>query len=326
MELFGVKLVGVSLESGRKVALTLGLVVVLLVVRWVVARLSRRLRHESASQRVRFWTRQGLNLVTAGLILLGTLSIWFNNPAHLAAGAGVVTVGLAFALQRVIVAVAGYFTILIGKNFTVGERIAMGGVRGDVIDIGFLQTTIMEMGQPAPERSANPEMWVRSLQFTGRVVSVSNALVFDEPVYNYSRDFPYIWDEITVPIPYSTDHASAERILLAAARERTVQLRDVGTTALRTMRRRYFLPATELRPRVYYRMTDNWLELTVRFIVDVRGVRDFKDRLTREILDGLEDAGIPVASATFEVVGWPRLEVTPSSFGEGQAPMPPSQP
>ena len=129
------------------------------------------------------------------------------------------TAGLAFALQKVVTAVAGYFVILRGKTFNVGDRITMGGVRGDVIALGFIQTTIMEMGQPpAVEANTDPAMWVRSRQFTGRIVTVTNDKIFDEPVYNYTRDFPYIWEEMRLPIGYKADRARAERILLDAAR------------------------------------------------------------------------------------------------------------
>ena len=69
----------------------------------------------------------------------------------------------------------------------------MGGVRGDVIGLGFIQTKIMEMGQPPAEQSDEPAMWVRSRQYTGRLVTVTNDKIFDEPVFNYSQDFPYIW-------------------------------------------------------------------------------------------------------------------------------------
>lgn len=303
MDLFGVRLVGVTPESGRKLLLTLLFVAIFLVVRMLAGALARRWRREPRSERALFWSRQGVNLVTTGFLILTTLSIWFNEPQHLATAAGVLAVALAFSLQRVVTAVAGYFVVLWGGNFGVGDRIQIGGVRGDVIGIGFLQTTVMEMGQPAT--GASPEQWVRSLQYTGRLVAISNAQVFEDPVYNYSRDFPYIWDEISIPVPYRADRARAEAILLEVAHAQTVQLRDMSQESLRAMRRRYFVRTEDLRPRVYQRITDNWLELTVRFIVEVRGVRNFKDAMTREILVRFEGAGIPIASATMEVTNMP---------------------
>ncbi len=299
MDLFGVHLVGVTAESGRKLLLTAIFVALFAAVRWAAQAVARAARADRGGDQARFWSRQVINLVTTLFLALAVLSIWFNSPQHLAAAAGLLTVALAFSLQRVVTAMAGYLTIVWGRMFSPGDRIQVGGVRGDVIGVGFLQTTVMEMGQPAV--GADPAMWVRSLQYTGRVVSVSNAQVFEEPVYNYSRQFPYLWDEISIPVPYRSDPARAEQILLEVAGTETVQLRDMSRESLRAMRRSYFVHMQDLRPHVYYRLTDNWIELTVRFVVEVRGVREFKDRMSREILRRFGAAGIPVASSTVEV-------------------------
>lgn len=148
---------------------------------------------------------QGTNIATLLLFVLGFLSIRFDDPTRLATGIGLVSAGVAFALQQGITAIAGYIVILRGEVFTVGDRIALGGVRGDVIGIRLAQTTITEMGQPPAVQSADPAMWVRSRQYTGRIVNVSNAQIFSQPVDNYSREFPYIVymgrDDPSDPIP-----------------------------------------------------------------------------------------------------------------------------
>ncbi len=162
--------------------------------------------------------------------MLGIASIWFDNPARLATAIGLVGAGIAFALQRVITAVAGYFVILRGKTFNVGDRIVMGGVRGDVVNLSFMQTQIMEMGQPPQVNpGTEPAMWVHSRQFTGRIVTVTNDKVFDEPVYNYTHEFPYIWDEMRVPVRYQDDRAKAQHILLDAAQRHAVTEDKIGT-------------------------------------------------------------------------------------------------
>jgi small-conductance mechanosensitive channel len=306
LELFGVELVGVNAENGRKLLLTFAVVALL----WLFGRLlgaaaARLLPHGRGF----FWARQGSRLAVAVLAALAVVSIWFDDPTRLATGLGLVTAGLAFALQKLIIAVAGYFVILRGETFNVGDRITMGGVRGDVIGLSFTQTTIMEMGQPPAVQQADPAMWVRSRQYTGRVVTVSNARIFDEPVYNYTREFPYIWEEMSVPISYQADLAGAERILLDAARRHTVRTSELGEAALREMERRYFVKASEMQPAVFYRLTDNWLELTVRFIAPTHAIRELKDAMTREILAALRAAGIGVASGTLEIVGLPPLRL-----------------
>src|SRR3954447_2822732 len=190
LRLFGVTLIGATPENGRKLLLTVTFVLVAVVGGWVLRRIVSHLAGLSHNRRVSFWGRQTVNIALGLLLFVGVLSIWFDDPNRLATALGLVTAGLAFALQRVITALAGYLVILRGRTFNVGDRIVMGGVRGDVVALGFMQTTILEMGQPPPVQSAEPAVWVASRQYTGRVVTVSNAQVFDEPVYNYTRDFP----------------------------------------------------------------------------------------------------------------------------------------
>jgi small-conductance mechanosensitive channel len=266
-----------------------------------------------ANIRPLFWTRQAIHLFTALLIVVGIASIWFDDPTRLATALGLVTAGLAFALQKAVTALAGYFVILRGNTFNVGDRIRMGGVRGDVIALSLMQTTIMEMGQPPPVQNDEPAMWVQSRQFTGRVVAVSNAVIFDEPVYNYTREFPYLWEELTLPIPYAADRAAAERILLQVAERHTEPLGRMSRETSDEMQRRYFLRASDLQPRVYYRLTDNWLELTLRFIAKDHEVRELKDAISRDVLRGLEEAGIELASAGFKIVGLPPLRIEKQS-------------
>lgn len=307
VEILGVKLVGVNAANGKKLLFTLIFILLIFVLGRLLQAATRAILRGRDEAHVQFWARQGVRLATMVLLLLGLVSIWFDDPTRLTTALGLVTAGLAFALQRVVTAVAGYFVILRGRTFNVGDRITMGGVRGDVIALGFLQTTIMEMGQPPAVQEADPAMWVKGRQYSGRVVTVTNAKIFDEPVYNYTRDFPYIWDELVLPITYAADRARAERILQDAAERHTIRIEQMSRESLQEMQRRYFMKPAEMRPRVYYRLTDNWLELTVRFIAEDRGVRELKDAMSRDVLTALDEAGIGVASATFEIVGLPPL-------------------
>ncbi|OHB63331.1 MAG: mechanosensitive ion channel protein MscS [Planctomycetes bacterium RBG_13_60_9] len=309
LSIFGVKLVGFTAENGMKLLLT----VVLALMFWGLARLLRRtarfLVRGRIDARTMFWSNQAISITVTVLFLIAFVSIWFDDPTRLATALGLVTAGLAFALQRVVTSIAGYYIILRGRLFNLGDRISLGGVRGDVISVGFTHTTVMEMGQPPSVQMADPAMWVEARQYTGRVVTITNDKVFDSPVYNYSREFPYLWEEMHVMIPYSADRKRAEQILLAVAEQNTVKIAEMGEDALRDMERRYFVRADSLEPKVYYRLTDNWLELTVRFVCRSHGIRDLKDVLSRGIIEGFAAAGIPLASTTIEVVGLPPVQV-----------------
>jgi small-conductance mechanosensitive channel len=309
LHLLGVDLIGVTPENGRKLLLTAAVAVAIPLIGFLLTKTVGALTQSPHARRVGFWARQAINLVTGLLVILMVISIWFDDPARLTTAFGLITAGVAVALQRVITAIGGYLLILRGSVFNIGDRIVIGGVRGDVVALGFLQTTVMEMGEAHAEQPDSPAVWVRSRQYTGRLVTVSNAVVFDQPVYNYTRDFPFIFEELALPIRYEDDWGQAERILLEAAGKHTVNIRELEKEAIRELRRRYFLGEDNPGPRVYWRLTDNWLEMTLRFVVRDHGVRAVKDAMSREILAGLKAAGIGVASATYEIVGVPDLKV-----------------
>ena len=307
MKLFGIDFIGVNAENGRKLLITLALIAIVLLIGYVLRRLADALLGRDSQQKHRFWTQQGIGLFTTILLLISIVSVWFDDPTRLTTAIGLISAGLAFALQKVVTSIAGYFVILRGKNFTIGDRISMGGVRGDVIGLGFIQTTIMEMGQPPAVQTADPAVWVKSRQFTGRIVSVANAKIFDEPVFNYTRDFPFIWEEITIPITYQDKRAKAEEIILAATKKYVLQISEISETAVKKLEDEYFVNINDFEPRVFYRITDNWLELTVRFIVSEHKIRGIKDSISRDILTAFDAEGIGIASATYDIVGFPPL-------------------
>ena len=309
MEIFGIRFIGINAENGHKLFLTVLFVIGILLfgigLRALIGLILSGVRFE----RARFWTKQGISVLTAVLMIVIVASIWFSDPTRLATAAGLVTAGLAFALQKVISSIAGYIVILRGRNFTVGDRISMGGVRGDVIGLGFIQTTIMEMGQPPTVQAADPAMWVKSRQFTGRIVTVANNKIFDEPVFNYTRDFPFIWEEIVIPITYETDRQKTEEIMLSATKKYILKLSELSQEAVKKLENDYFVNVEDFEPKVFYRITDNWLELTVRFIVGEHKIRDVKDCISRDMLRNFDENGIGIASATYDIVGFPTLRI-----------------
>lgn len=309
VEIFNVRLVGLNAQTGMKLVFTIVFVLFVWCLGWLLKRIARATLRGRFNRRAGFWTDQTIRLAMAVLLILAMISIWFDNPTQLTTVLGLFTAGLAIALQRVITAFAGYFVILRGRTFNIGDRIVMGGVRGDVIGLGFIQTTIMEMGQPPAEQADEPAMWVRSRQYTGRLVTVTNDKIFQEPVFNYSHDFPYIWEEIMLPVRYVDPHKEVEKILLDVARKHTLKIAEVGAGAARELRRRYPLEVDDGEPRVYYRLTDNWVELTVRFLTRTHDIRSLKDRMYRDILSALGEAHIGVASSTYDIVGLPPIHV-----------------
>jgi small-conductance mechanosensitive channel len=303
VEIFGIKFVGLTAENWHKVLLTLGFFVVFFILRYGLTAISRLIIRGRQNEPSRFWIQQTVSLVLAILLVAGFLSIWFDNPERLATVIGFVSAGLAFALQKVVTSIAAYFVILRGRVFRVGDRILMSGVRGDVISLGFTRTTIMEMGQPPGERPDDPNVWIKSRQFTGRIVTVTNDKIFETPVFNYSREFPFIWEELTLPIKYTTDRGRAEEIILETVKRHALHEGELSPETLEKIHREFYVSKKDLEPRVYYRLTDNWIEMSARFLTGEHGSRDRKDKMSRELLDAFEAENIELASATFEVVG-----------------------
>lgn len=208
--------------------------------------------------------------------------------------------GIAFALQEVIVSLAGWTAISFGQFYAVGDRVQLGGIRGDVNQIGVLRTTLMEIGE-----------WVRADQYNGRIVRISNAFVFKEPVFNYSEEISFVWDEIFIPVRYGSDHHLAREIMRKAADAVLSASIEKVTREWDVMRRKYPLEHASVEPRVFLIANDNWMQITLRYPVDAKRRRSAHDELFMYILDAIAETEgrVMLASATFELVAAPALDV-----------------
>ncbi|MEU5931279.1 mechanosensitive ion channel family protein [Micromonospora sp. NPDC047187] len=276
-----------SSVSGRLVT-SVVLIVLAVVLAGVAGRLAT-LRVAGTSNR--YYLRKAVHYLTVVVLLFALALLWQPFAGRIGVVVGLLAAGLALAMQEVIGAFAGWISILTGRQYRVGDRIQMCGVRGDVLDITPLRTRILESGS-----SSDPESWIRGRQYTGRVVSLSNHLVFTTPVYNSSTVLDHLWEDLTLPIPYEADWHLAERILCEEAQ--TISSTVEARHAIEQMRRRYPVAEAEVDPRVFVRATSNWVELSARFVVPVRAARQVKDQVTRRVLDRFAENAIKVASVT----------------------------
>ena len=268
--------------------------VVLLAAGLVAFILGRAIASRTEDVYAKYYARKLTRYATAGVAVVVLAIVWHAFAGRVGIVLGFATAGLAFAMQEVVGAIAGWFNILSGRIFRVGDRIQMGGVRGDVIDLTPLRTKVMEIGSPTTDDTP-----VRGRQYTGRIVAISNKATFTEPVYNYSAAFEFIWEELTLPVAHGTDWEIAERILAEEAQRASSS--EGAQEAIRQMARRYPVPPAEVEPRVYATATDNYLELSARFVVPVRTARTVKDELTRRVIERFDQSGISVASTTQDV-------------------------
>ena len=294
----------------QRVLLTLALIAGVIIVSWLLQTVMRLTLRGNQEKRVSFWGRQIVRLLGIIVVILGILEIWHPDAKSAGGAIGLITAGVAVALQRVITSFAAYLIILRGKIFNVGDRITIGGVRGDVIALDFMQTTVMEIGETPGEQGDAPSVWITARQYTGRMIRVTNDKIFDSPVYNFTRVFPYLWEEMQLPISYKDNRREAERILLEVGHKHTDDVVREAEPHIEKLVKEFRLASTpEIEPHVYMRLTDNWVNFSMRFLVPIDGGRKIKDGISRDLIDRLDAAGIGIASGTYEIVGMPKLEV-----------------
>ncbi len=227
------------------------------------------------------------------ILFIVFMSIFGRNLTGFTTAIGLAGAGVTYALREVIVSIAGWFAILFGDFFETGDRVLLGGIKGDVVDIGVLRTTLMEIGE-----------WVDGDQYTGRIVRVANSYIFNSPVYNYNANFKFLWDEIKIPLRFESDMKLAKTILLEVSEKHTGQYNKEAAIDWENMKRRYKLENASLENQVYLSFNDNWVEINLRYVVDYRERRGVKDKIFSEILQRFkqEEDRIEIASETIEII------------------------
>jgi len=152
---------------------TMSRIVTITILSIIIIAISRFIKSRSASLvkniDVRYKIRKVITFVSYLIIILMVSLVFSNKLSGLTVALGVAGAGIAFALQEVIVSVAGWLAISFSSFYKVGDRVELGGSVGDVIDIGILRTTLMECRE-----------WVQGDQYTGRIVRIANSFVFKD--------------------------------------------------------------------------------------------------------------------------------------------------
>jgi len=220
-------------------------------------------------RRVVLWFTLAIILVAAFASELGSITTF----------AGLLTAGVAVALQSVILSVVGYF-LLIGKyGVHVGDRVQVAGVTGDVVEIGLVRLHLMEVtGGPNPRP-------------TGRVVAFSNSLVFQASagLFKQIPGTSFLWHEITLRLDAETNYREVEQRMLAAVNKVFEDYREKMELQRRGMERALSsVTATSFKPESHLRLLPKGLEVSIRYPVELGNAAEIDDRITRELLDAIE--------------------------------------
>ena len=248
------------------------------------------------------------------LLALGTaLSVLVGDVRALVGSIGLAGLALSWALQAPIESFTGWLLNSFRGYYRPGDRILVGEVFGDVHRIDVLTTTVWESG--------GPDKPVQGAQPTGAMVTFPNSEVLRANIVNYTRDFPYVWDELTVALAPETDlrfamdtvREVADRIVgdaMAGAGERyaaVVRGKDLDDEEV------------AIRPEVYISPSDSWTDLTVRYLVPARERRKWSTRLLLAIDEAIQS---PETEGRI-VPGLPRQVVEETRGRPGPPPGPP---
>jgi len=223
-------------------------------------------------------------------LLLRKILLWFviclviafafaSQLGSVATFAGLLTAGVAVALQNVILSIAGYFFLIGRFGIRVGDRVQIAGVTGEVVDVGLVRMHLMELSSVGAEIP------------TGRVVAFSNSIVF-QPASGLFKQIPgtnFVWHEITLTLSPDSDYRVAEERLLGAVETVFADYREEIERQRRQMERTLSsTPINELCPKSRLRLTQAGLEAVIGFPVDLQRAAEIDDRVTREVLKAID--------------------------------------
>ena len=280
----GSKLIPLSpshFDLTRRIIRAVALIVVVLAIAKAISVYALG-RIEDAA--IRFTLQRVEHLLVALLIALVAVSIIFVNwyAALTALGVGSIIIGLA--VQTPMKSFIAWIYILIREPFRVGDRIKIDDATGDVIDVGYLDTTLWEFGG----------QYISGDHPSGRTIRFPNEKVLDSIVYNYSWPlFPYIWNEIKFQIAYQSDLEFVARTMQKIVEEELGEEMMERVGVYRDLLARTPVDELEVRahPRVIFRVDEvTWIDAIMRYLVAPREAGSTKSRLIPKLLAALNAA------------------------------------
>jgi small-conductance mechanosensitive channel len=231
------------------------------------------LRRQIPDERVRYHWRKGITYTLGVVALFVAGRIWFDGFRSIATFLGIAAAGFVIALKEPLSNIAGWFFLIWRRPFVVGDRVQVKEHIGDVIDVGIFEFSLLEVGN-----------WIGADQSTGRVIHVPNGLVFTDTVANYTRGFPYIWNELSLVITFESDWEAAKELLFEAARTHGQALDEEAEAEVLALGRRFMIFYTTLAPTVYTRITERGVGFAIRYVCDPRRRRDSEQAIWEAIL------------------------------------------
>lgn len=230
-------------------------------------------RRHTDDVRIRYRIRKVSAYTSATLAILIGLQIWFAGLRDLGTFLGLFSAGLAIALKDIVTDIAGWVYCLIRRPFGVGDRIQVGEHSGDVIDLRLFRFTLNEIGN-----------WVEADQSTGRVIHIPNNRILTEVIANYNKGFEFIWNEIPVQVTFESNWKKAKEILHGIIDEHSAHLTDAAITSVQRASESQMIIYSVLTPKVWTKVTDSGVLLTMRYLCDPRQRRSTEEKIWEDVL------------------------------------------
>jgi small-conductance mechanosensitive channel len=208
------------------------------------------------------------------ICLLIIILIWLKKGASFPTILSILGAGLALALHQPITSMAGWLLILIRRPYETGDRIQIGNNAGDVIDIRLFYTSMLEIGN-----------WVDADQSTGRIIHCPNGKIFTESIFNYTRGFEYLWNEIKIIVTFESNWKKAKDIIQEIGSKDFADLDKKVGAKIKRMSKKYMIHYEKLTPIVWTNIVDFGVELTLRYLTEARKRRSSQDEICHSILD-----------------------------------------
>ncbi|WP_116769533.1 mechanosensitive ion channel family protein [Maribacter litoralis] len=273
----------------------------ILFIVFIIGFIRKSLKKRIEDISIRYKAQKGVEIIGYVLIIfLVLMAFTIDSIKDYTIIIGLFTAGITFTLQELILSIAGSFYIFFVRVYKPGDRIEINNIKGDVIDMDSIYTTIMEMGE-----------WVSSDNYSGRIVKISNAFVFKGPIKNYSMDFPFVWDELNILITYGSDTELAKTIMLNTANEFLSDYTEKSKAKWQQMVAHYYIEDATIEPTIAMNLTDNWVQLNLRYITDYKRRRNTKHTLFQyiEIAISNTNGKVTLASTTLQLLEVPPLNV-----------------
>lgn len=246
---------------------------------WLIRLIAIRIINKKLPEaKAQYKWRKNLTYIAVFIGFLVVGRIWFEGLQSLATFLGLLSAGLAIALRGPVTDFAGWIFLLWRKPFDVGDRIQVGEMKGDVIDIRVFKFTILEIGN-----------WVHADQSTGRVVHMPNHKVFDDSLANYTSDFEFIWNELEVLVTFESNWKKAKTILQQIADTHLADFVNEAQNQVLRAKKSYLIHYRILTPTVYTDVRDSGICLTIRHLSNPRKRRSLGQAIWEDILDRFDE-------------------------------------